>query len=64
MLAGDASRTASGRAPLCAACSADGGGTLGFPEEIVGLLFGVADILNELRAIRNLLGGGDEEEDE
>jgi hypothetical protein len=32
-------------------------------EEAVGLLFGVADILEELRLIRKTLGGGDEEEE-
>jgi hypothetical protein len=32
-------------------------------EEAVGLLFGVADILEELRAIRRLLEGTDEEEE-
>jgi hypothetical protein len=33
-------------------------------EEAVGLLFGVADILAELRRIRRALGGDDEEEEE
>jgi hypothetical protein len=32
-------------------------------DEVVGLLFGVADILEELRLIRKVLEGGDEEEE-